>query len=168
MADGNKKKKYIVFLLQLVAAAVLALVDQLIKKAAVTSLKGQDGIVLIKNVLGLTYAENTGAAFSLFSEHPQMVMMLTALLLLFLTAVVFRRLRLTTPARLAVSALLGGGLGNLADRLFFGAVTDYIRLLFIRFPVFNLADVLITLSVATLMLLLFTGRLEVPSGETHE
>lgn len=145
----------------------LALADQAIKALIRTQ---PEGTVYwsLPHWVEITHRQNTGAAFSLFSEHPQMVMMLTALLLLFLTAAVFRRLRLTTPARLAVSALLGGGLGNLADRLFFGAVTDYIRLLYIRFPVFNLADVLITLSVATLMLLLFTGRLEVPSGETHE
>ena len=116
----------------------------------------------------ITHCKNTGAAFSLLDGHPQLVTLLTALLLLVLAAAVFRRLHLTRPARFAVSALLGGGFGNLADRLFFGAVTDYICLLPIRFPVFNLADVLITLSVALLMLLLLTGKLEVPSGETHE
>lgn len=116
----------------------------------------------------ITHCRNTGAAFSLFAGYPRLVTLLTALLLLALAVAAFRRLHLTRPARLALSALLGGGLGNLTDRLLFGAVTDYIRLLFVPFPVFNLADVLIVCSVAVLMLLLLTGRLEIQSGGTHE
>lgn len=153
---------------QIIGLSLLfALADQAIK-ALIRSRPEGTVFLTLPHWMEITHCRNTGAAFSLLAGHPQVVTLLTALLLLLMAAAVFRRLHLTYPARLAVSALLGGGLGNLADRLFFGAVTDYIRLLPIRFPVFNLADVLITLSVTMLMLLLLTGRLETPSGETHE
>ena len=69
---------------------------------------------------------------------------------------------------LACLFLIGGGLGNLVDRILFGGVTDYIRLLFVRFPIFNFADVMITCSVFVLILLMMTNRLEESAGEKHE
>ena len=64
-----------------------------------------------------------------------------------------RRVKRRFPrlSRLAISGLIGGGLGNLIDRILFGGVTDYIRLSLIRFPIFNFADICITVSVAALI-----------------
>lgn len=148
MADGNKKKKYIVFLLQLVAAAVLVLVDQLIKKAAVDSLKGQDDIVLIKNVLGLTYAENTGAAFSAFSDSTLMLSVVTLLMLVAVVAFLFFAKIPNKAVNVGVTMILGGGVGNLIDRFEQGYVVDYIETLFVDFPVYNFADICVTVGVA--------------------
>ena len=77
-----------------------------------------------------------------------------------------RVLHPTRTARIALAFVIGGGAGNLIDRLAFGEVTDYVRLLFIRFPVFNLADVCITGGAVLLMLLALTGRLEGQASET--
>lgn len=63
----------------------------------------------------------------------------------------------------SLSVLLGGGIGNLIDRVIWGGVTDYIRLLFIRFPVFNFADICITVSVAVLSVLIcFDHKVDKP------
>ena len=63
----------------------------------------------------------------------------------------------------SLSVLLGGGIGNLIDRVIWGGVTDYIRLLFIRFPVFNFADICITVSVAVLFVLIcFDHKVDKP------
>ena len=97
---------------------------------------------------------NTGVAFSLFSSRQGIVVLLPAALMLLLCVYQAREKTLSTPARLAISGLIGGGLGNLVDRILFGGVTDYIRLSLIRFPIFNFADICITVSVAALMLLL--------------
>ena len=51
----------------------------------------------------------------------------------------------------SLSVLLGGGIGNLIDRVIWGGVTDYIRLLFIRFPVFNFADVCVVIGAGMLI-----------------
>ena len=78
-----------------------------------------------------------------------------------------REKTLSTPARLAISGLIGGGLGNLVDRILFGGVTDYIRLSLIRFPIFNFADICITVSVAALMLLLLFDHFNDKMEERH-
>ncbi|MFQ9805428.1 MAG: signal peptidase II [Christensenellales bacterium] len=76
--------------------------------------------------------------------------LLTALLCLYLA----HEKSLSGAACTAVSGLIGGGMGNLLDRFFFGGVTDYIKLLFIRFPIFNFADMCVSASVVALILLL--------------
>ena len=78
-----------------------------------------------------------------------------------------REKTLSTPVRLAISGLIGGGLGNLVDRILFGGVTDYIRLSLIRFPIFNFADICITVSVAALMLLLLFDHFNDKTEERH-
>ena len=67
---------------------------------------------------------------------------------------------------MTLSVLVGAGAGNLLDRILFGGVTDYIRLLWIPFPVFNLADICITVSVAVLSYCIITGRLDRHPEET--
>ena len=87
---------------------------------------------------------------------PPVVLILLCAILVVMT----RYIHLTRPARTALACLLGGGIGNLIDRLIYGGVTDYIHLLFIDFPVFNLADIAITLSFSALLYLMITKRLE--------
>ena len=98
-----------------------------------------DGKTLIPGILGLRPLRNTGMAFSLLSGAPR----LTALLSLLIIGAAFlflRRKKLRTLAETGLMMMLGGALGNLADRLFLGYVPDLIELLFVRFAVFNVAD----------------------------
>ena len=102
----------------------------------------------------------------MFSDHPVLLAVCSFLLICLMLYIAFCLMSLTKAGRLSIAVLLGGGVGNLIDRLAFGGVTDYIRVLFVRFPVFNLADIAITLSVAALILLLLTGKLE-NTGEKY-
>jgi len=99
--------------------------------------------------LGFTLAHNRGVAFGLANGGGAALIGLTIAALLFV-AVLFAR----NPRRpwiwIAVGLLAGGALGNLADRVRAGAVTDYID--FLSWPPFNLADVAITLGVVVLAL----------------
>jgi len=121
----------------------------------------------ISGLFEIVPSVNTGAAFSVLSGNNFLIILLSALLL-YLCIYIGRTMHLTKPAMFACVVLLGGGIGNLIDRVLFGGVTDYIRLLFVQFPVFNLADIAITCSVFSLLLLLMTNRLEESVGETHE
>ena len=138
-----KGKKYIIFAFQIVSAAAFVLVDQLIKKLAVDNLMGKDDIILIKNFIGLSYAENTGAAFSMLSDSTMLLSVVT--LLLILGGVVFMFLGKIKGKLMNICAvmILAGGTGNLIDRFANGFVVDYIKTLFIDFPVFNFADILV-------------------------
>lgn len=146
-------------------AAFLIAVDQILKAAA---RKASEGCVieLIPRVIRLRVCENTGAAFSLFAGKSAFIALLSIALIAFLLFLLVRDASLTSQGKLALTVLLGGAMGNLIDRVFFGAVTDYIELLIFAFPVFNFADICITLAVAALSLLLFTGKLEKHTGET--
>ena len=149
-----KSKRYIIFSVQIIAAAVLTLIDQWIKKLAVTHLMGKEDIVLIKNFIGLSYAENTGAAFSAFSDSTMLLSIVTLVLLaggvIFLLLGKIKGKILNTCAVL----ILAGGAGNLIDRFAQGYVVDYIKTLFIDFPVYNFADCLVCVGAFSLVIYL--------------
>ena len=142
-----KGKKYIIFAVQIISAALLVVVDQLTKKLAVDNLMGKEDIILIKNFIGLSYAENTGAAFSMFSDSTMLLSVVT--LLLILGGVVFMFLGKIEGKLMNICAvmILAGGTGNLIDRFAHGYVVDYIKTLFFDFPVFNFADILVVVGV---------------------
>ena len=107
----------------------------------------EGGAALIPGVIGLRYARNTGIAFSLLSGHPRLLGFLS----LFLIAAGFLWLRGKPLKAFPLSGLAlmaGGAAGNMADRLICGQVTDWIEFLFVRFPVFNLADAFLTAGCA--------------------
>lgn len=96
---------------------------------------------LLPGVVELTYVQNTGAAFSLFSEHTWILALISALASLLL---LFLLLWGTFPHPLAMTGLcliLGGAVGNLIDRVALGFVVDMFSLQFVNFAIFNIADI---------------------------
>lgn len=147
----SMNRKILLFLT--VALPVAA--DQLTKHLAVLYLKGQAPKVLIPGILELQYLENRGAAFSMLQGQQWFFYILTAV---FLTGVFLFLHRLPDtrrmlPLRLAVLFLSAGAIGNFIDRLLHRYVVDFIYVSCIDFPVFNVADICVTLSVAALILL---------------
>lgn len=142
------------FLIQLTVIAVLIYIDHFIKNAVYDNLRGKDTVVLIKGILGLTYAENTGAAFSMFSSDTMLLSVVTGIALT--AALVVMLMLKTKPViyHICLPLIIAGGAGNLIDRLSRGYVIDYIHTLFIDFPVFNFADCLITCACFALIIYL--------------
>lgn len=128
------------------AALITVSMDQGLK----TLLKNADQ-PLIPGVIKLLGIRNTGVSFGLLAGHPEMVALVTLALIL-LAGLFLRRMRLGGLGALGAGLMLGGALGNLLDRMIYGAVVDYLKLLFIDFPVFNLADVAILLGAGLLVL----------------
>lgn len=121
-------------------AAAVAVVDQ-ITKAVVRRMDGplrMDGLVAIRRT------QNTGVAFSMLSGSGLGLILLTALLIAALAGWLVARPHAQPKwMRVGLWMIVGGGLGNLYDRIVYGFVTDFIELLFIRFAVFNIADIAI-------------------------
>ena len=90
-------------------------------------------------------------AFSLFSGHPQLLGILS-LLVIAGAWLALRRRRIGAFPAAGLLLMLGGALGNLPDRLFRGFVPDMIELLFVRFAIFNLADAALTAGCAVVIL----------------
>ncbi len=118
------------------AAAVFA-ADRIAKALSVRI--PPEGTTLIPGVLGLRQARNTGMAFSLLSGHPVLLGILS-LAILAGAFVLLRGKKLSGLTRTALALMLGGALGNLADRLLTGYVPDMLEFLFVNFAVFNVAD----------------------------
>lgn len=128
-----------------VCIAAIAAADQLIKIAVLNSpLVSGEVSTVIDGFLQWRYVENTGAAFSLFTGKTALLSVFTAVVLLVGFYLIFAKKIKSKVALASVVMLMGGGLGNLIDRVFRHFVVDYIEVLFIDFPVFNFADCFVT------------------------
>jgi signal peptidase II len=127
---------------------LVVVVDQVAKALIEANLVPGEHVDVL-GPLGFTLAHNRGVAFGLASGGGTALVVLTVAALLFV-GILFARNPTRPGMWVAVGLLAGGALGNLADRVRAGAVTDYIDVL--SWPPFNLADVAITLGVLVLAL----------------
>lgn len=139
-----------IVLYYLIAAAVVAL-DQLTKWLAVDYLKPEGSVPLIDGVLHLTYVENEGAAFGMMKNSRWVFMIVSAVAIAVLLIVIARYGKRYKFATFAVSMILGGGIGNMIDRLRIGYVVDFVDFRLINFAVFNVADSFVTVGAALLV-----------------
>ena len=129
-----------------VIVIMVVLVDQATKAAAVEVLGDGRG-TLIPGVIDLVHVENTGAAFSI-GEGAGFLFVLVALAFLVGACLfVWHEDKLPLGIVASVGLVAGGGLGNMIDRLMNGSVTDFLATAFMKFPVFNVADMCVTVGV---------------------
>ena len=134
---------------------ILLVLDQLTKYQALTGLRGKPPIVLVPGILELTYVENRGAAFGILQNKMVFFFLMTAIILAGILWVL-RRLpgeRRFRPLKVTFVVLASGAVGNLIDRIIRTYVVDFIYFKPINFPVFNVADIYVTVSAAVLVLL---------------
>ena len=126
------------------------LLDQFTKFLALHRL-GHSSIPVIPQFFHLTLVHNTGIAFGIFRQHPQILLVLITLSLIFLFIWGWRKNDLPPTQRIALALILGGAVGNWIDRVRFGAVIDFLD--FRVWPVFNVADSAITLGISIFALI---------------
>ena len=124
---------------------VIVALDQISKYATVASIAMGGRVEAIPGLFHFTYVRNTGAAFStLQGQRWLFIVIYAAFLLFFLWMILRKPLPFTKFEYWAMAAILGGGLGNLVDRIRLGYVVDMICTDFITFPVFHVADCFVT------------------------
>lgn len=144
--------------LALLLSALLVGLDQLLKLWAIQALKPVGTYPIINNVLHLTYVENRGAAFGMMEGQKWLLVWATALVLLVLVFVILSgRMKQKFPL-FTVAVILGGGIGNLIDRVYRGYVVDYVHVKIINFAVFNFADICVTMGTLVLVCWLIFGE----------
>ena len=145
---------FILFTAGLIAATFL---DQFTKKLAVDRLMGNPPIVLIPGVFELRYVENRGAAFGMLQGGRIIFFILTAIVLCGILYIlkILPLTRRFLPLAATLSLLFYGAVGNLIDRVLNGFVVDFLYFSLIDFPVFNVADIYVTVSAFLLMYLFF-------------
>lgn len=130
-----------------VIVILVVLVDQATKAAAIEVIADGNS-VLIPGIIDLVHVENTGAAFSIGEGNGVLFVIVALAFLIGSCSFVCREEELPLGIVAAVALIAGGGLGNMIDRLMNGSVTDFLSTAFMKFPVFNVADICVTVGVA--------------------
>ena len=149
MAKAGRRTRITLFLAM---AAVAVILDQIVKAWVRSALpKTGDTAPFIPGVLRLLHVENTGAAFSM-GEGKGFFFVAIAVAIFILALLAVWKEELSVPFALALGAVAGGGIGNMIDRLVQGSVTDFFATQFMDFPVFNVADIFVTLGVICVLI----------------
>ena len=130
------------------------LLDQLIKLIITKNMTIHQEITIIPKFFSLYYLENTGAAFSIFGNKTFLLIFISIICLIILKNYIKKLKRVTNLTIISLGIMIGGIIGNLFDRLIYSAVIDYLsfNLFGYSFPVFNLADIGITIGAILLII----------------
>ncbi len=159
----NKKKSKVKWLLLFCGIRILViLVDQYTKNLAIERLQGKEAFPLIKGVLEFQFFSNTGMAWSLLEGQSFFILFIGVI---FLAVMLFCILKLPEGKKFHIlyifgGILTGGAVGNMIDRLRLGYVVDFIYFSLINFPIFNVADMCIVVSIIVLGFLFLFVHME--------
>lgn len=153
----NMQKKYRMILAS-VTVFFLVLLDQIIKLAASEHLKGKPAVSLIPGIFELQYLENRGAAFGTLQNQRWFFILVVFIVL---AALIWCFWHLPDevhyrPLRVLSVLIAAGAIGNMIDRIINGYVIDFFYFSLIDFPVFNVADIYVTVSMPILFVLILT------------
>ena len=148
------KKKLITLILDFIFVVLLIIGDQVTKSVAIANLKGQESIKLIDGVLHLHYLENFGAAFGML-QNQKLFFIFMAVIILFVIAFILIKMpehKKYNAMHICLVLIAAGAVGNMIDRVQFGYVVDFIYFILIDFPIFNVADIYVTVGTALLVI----------------
>lgn len=143
------KKNIIIFL----TALLIIFLDQLTKFLIKANIQLNQSVPVINKILHFKYVTNTGSAFGLFKNFNKFFIIISIIVIV---VIIYHLTKIKNNDKLlqfSVGLLLGGVFGNLIDRVLYGAVVDFID--FRIWPVFNIADSAITISIMFLIVLLW-------------
>ncbi len=145
---------YEIILLVFIIAADIASKYAVVSALGVTDGVGERTITIIKGVLELSYSENSGGAWSILSDNTVLLTVFSAVCSVGLLVYLFFNKNESKLLRLGIVMFVGGGVGNLYDRIVFGYVRDFLHTVFMEFPTFNVADSFITVGAVLIVLAL--------------
>ncbi len=154
-------------MLYILAIILCVAADQAVKLYVASHLALYESAPLLPGFVELFYIQNTGGGFSILTNYTWLLTVLTSILMLGIAALLARKVFPHPLAMWTLTLVLGGGLGNLADRVRLGYVVDMFNFLFVEYPVFNVADILVvcgTIGFAAYYLLLH----EKVTGTNHD
>ena len=142
-----------------VFGTIVLFLDQSIKGVLLHTLNFGEQIEIINNFFNITLLKNTGAAFSMFTSSTWFLILISIAILFLIYFFFIRNNNLKKSESILYGFLIGGILGNLIDRIFYGYVIDYLdfNIFGYNYPVFNLADSCIVMSVILLVIMSIKG-----------
>lgn len=152
----ERLKKFVILLLDAIVMAALIFIDQYTKYMAVLRLKNKPAFSIINGVLEFNYLENTGAAFGMLQNQRIFFIFVEVIVLSVIAYILYK-----TPTRkkynlmhILLTLIAAGAIGNMIDRVRLNYVVDFIYIVIINFPIFNMADIYVTIATAILILAL--------------
>jgi signal peptidase II len=148
---------------------VLVALDQLVKYLVLQNIPLGAHVPFLPYLVELTYVQNTGAAFSMFSDHTWLLALVSLAISALLALAIWKNLFHHPIGKVTLTLLLAGALGNFLDRAFRGFVVDMFNVLFMNFAVFNVADVCVVVGGigAAVYYLFLSDKLE-PRSEKEQ
>lgn len=139
---------------------LLVVIDQIVKILVINKMALQQSIIVINNFFNITYVKNTGAAWSILSGNVLLLIMISVLALVTIYYYLIKDKDLNKIDIVSYSMLIGGIIGNLIDRIVHGYVIDYLdfKIFNYNFPIFNIADTLIVISIIIIGISLIVGE----------
>ena len=149
------KKKLFLFLDLLMIVGLITL-DQYTKYLAVIHLKDKPAYNILSGVLDLNYLENQGAAFGMLPNQ-KVFFIFVAIVILSVVGYVLYKMpdkKKYTKLHFLFSLIVAGAIGNMIDRIRYDYVVDFIYFVRLNFPIFNVADIYVSISAIVLIILL--------------
>lgn len=139
---------------QLISAAVIIVLiaaDRITKEVICNTIKVNGPVKFFAGLFQLRYVENTGAAFSSFSDSTKLLSVFTLIVIAACLIVLLTHRFKSVFVNICLILIVSGGIGNEIDRFARGFVIDFIEPLFMNFAVFNFADCCITVGAFMLV-----------------
>ncbi len=143
----NREVSCLTLLMVGIFSVLIAVTDQVIKYFIYENLYPSGSVTVIDNLFALIYTENRGAAFGIFQNSTVIFSIITGVMIGIFIYLLVKKKFTGKLFTVAVTMIIGGGIGNLIDRIFRGFVIDYLALSFFP-PVCNFADYCITIGAA--------------------
>jgi signal peptidase II len=132
---------------------LVVVIDYIIKILVINNLKPISSLEIIPGLFSLNYVENKGAAFGMLANARWIFIVFTIAVIIFLIIFLFWKKPTSKLLNVAFILIIGGGIGNLIDRIFYGYVVDYLSISFFP-PVCNFADYCVTIGAFLLVIYL--------------
>ena len=143
-----------------VITSIILMLDQIIKMIVMHNMKLDTYIELIPGFFSIFYVKNTGAAFSILEDSTILLIIISVIFVVIIDRYIKKEEHFTNLSVLSLGMILGGIFGNLIDRIIHHSVIDYLSFTVLKynFPIFNLADIGITVGVALYILSMILER----------
>ncbi len=150
--------------LVIISGLILGGIDQIIKYFVYENLTRNGSVDAIPHLLSLVYVENRGVAFGMFQNMQWLFSIFTVIIIAVFIFIMVKKYFSGRLFYIASALIIGGGIGNLTDRVFRGFVIDYLQLSFFS-PVCNFADYCVTIGAALFIISIFMSEKKVKKDE---
>ena len=135
---------------------LILLLDIITKQLVINNLLEHQSITIINNFFSITYAKNTGVAFSFLEGYIPLVILITSIIIISIL-IYIKKNNPNKYESICYGLILGGALGNLLDRIIYGYVIDFLDFTIFNYnyPIFNIADTFIVIGILILIILSF-------------